>query len=342
MVEPRRFGRFTVVSQIAITAHSRVWEATASDGERVAVKELKAHRIDAEPYRRFRAEVAFHVAGPHPGVLSILEAHVPAAPSREDPAWLAMPIAETVRVALGTGPTLDEVVDAVRVYAFTLARLAETGVHHRDLKPDNLFRREDEWVVGDFGLVTWPGKQALTEPGQKLGPAHFVAPEMVEDPAAADPEPADVWSLAKVLWVLASGQNYPPPGQLRTGDRSTLLRNYTSHPRAVGLEGILEQATRLAPSERPTMQAVAAELETWHAPTESRREPASIDDLVERVRAISAPSVAAEEQQAVLPRRSGRHLRPAASRTQRSASPHATPRPSDRGGPIPQPAWAGR
>jgi len=34
-----------VVGQIATTAHSRVWEATDSDGQHVAVKELKAHRI---------------------------------------------------------------------------------------------------------------------------------------------------------------------------------------------------------------------------------------------------------------------------------------------------------
>jgi hypothetical protein len=208
-------------------------------------------------------------------------------------------------MALGADPTLDEVVDAVRVYAATLARLAEAGVHHRDLKPDNLFRRKDQWVVGDFGLVTWPGKQALTEPGQKLGPAHFVAPEMVEGPASADPGPADVWSLAKVLWVLASGQNYPPPGQLRIGDRATLLRNYTRHPQAGGLEAILEQATRLAPSERPRMRTFAAELETWLTPAEPRRDPESIEDLVERVRAISAPSAAAQEQQAALRRETG-------------------------------------
>lgn len=153
--------------------------------------------------------------------------------------------------------------------------------------------------------MTWPGKQALTEPGQKLGPAHFVAPEMVENPASADAGPADVWSLAKVLWVLASGQNYPPPGQLRIGDRATLLRNYTSNPRAGGLEGILEQATRLAPSERPRMRTFADELETWLTPTEPRRDPAKIEDLVERVRAISAPSVAATEEQAALQREAG-------------------------------------
>ncbi len=128
---------------------------------------------------------------------------MPEEPSKDDPAWLAMPIAQTVREALGDDPMLDEVVDSVRMYARTPAALAEAGMHHRDIKPGNLFRLGDEWMVGDFGLVTWPGKDAATEPGQKLGPANFVAPEMVNDPTAADAGPADVWSLAKVLWVLA-------------------------------------------------------------------------------------------------------------------------------------------
>jgi hypothetical protein len=83
-----------------------------------------------------------------------------------------MPIATTVREAFGSEPTLDQVVDAVQVYAATLARLAEITVYHRDLEPDNLFHLESQWVVGDFGLVTWTGKQALTELGQKLGLAH--------------------------------------------------------------------------------------------------------------------------------------------------------------------------
>ena len=300
MVESRRLGPYTILNELAHTAHSRVWRAVGPDGREVAVKELKVRRIDAEPYRRFRDEVAFHTAGPHTGVLPVIAAQVPPTPSRADPAWLAMPIAMTVTTALGPDPTLDEIVAALSVYARTLAGLADAAVYHRDLKPDNLFALDDQWLVGDFGLVTWPGKQALTEPGQKLGPAHYVAPEMVEDPASADPGPADVWSLAKVLWVLATGQHYPAPGQLRIAEPATRLRNYNRHPRAAGLEGILEQATRLMPSERPTMEFLAGEFETWCAPSQPLQEPAGIGHLIERVRAISAPAVAAKEEQAAL------------------------------------------
>lgn len=284
------------------TRYSRVWEAIDGEGTRVAIKELKTRRIDKEPYLRFRDEVSFHRGGPHPGVLPVIGAEVPEVPSNQQPAWLAMPIAETVREALADTPTLDEVVGAVRAYATTLAALAEQGVHHRDLKPDNLCRLDDEWVVGDFGLVKWPGKSNATEPGQKLGPANLVAPEMVQDATQAEAGPADVWSLAKVLWVLATGQNYPPPGQLRIDVDATRLRSFTAHPRAVGLEGILEQATALDPMTRPDMQYLALELDAWSNPHQRKGEPPTVEDLAKRISSISAPAVAAQEERVDLDR----------------------------------------
>jgi serine/threonine protein kinase len=38
-----------------------------------------------------------------------------------------------------------------------LADLAEEGISHRDVKPENLFRLDDAWVIGAFGLVDYPG-----------------------------------------------------------------------------------------------------------------------------------------------------------------------------------------
>jgi serine/threonine protein kinase len=305
MKEARRLGRFTLIGSIASTPHSHVWEAVDDNGTRMAIKELKTRRIDKEPYRRFRDEVAFHRAGPHRGVLPVVDADVPEAPSAERPAWLAMPIATTVREALGDKSTLDEVAGAVRRYATTLAALAQKGVYHRDLKPDNLFRLDDGWLVGDFGLVTWPGKSTATEPGLKLGPANFVAPEMVQDARQADPGPADAWSLAKVLWVLATGQTYPPPGQLRVDVDATRLRSFTAHPRAAGLEGILEQATALDPTTRPSMQYMALELDAWSSPPRRHSDPPNVDELAKKIGAISAPAVADQEQRAELDRASG-------------------------------------
>jgi serine/threonine protein kinase len=90
--------------------------------------------------------------------------------------------------------------------------LADKNVSHRDVKPGNLYSFEGRWTIGDFGLVSYPNKEALTAEGKTLGPQHFLAPEMISNPRHADGTKADVYSPAKTLWVLATGQNYPPPG----------------------------------------------------------------------------------------------------------------------------------
>lgn len=297
MDESRRLGRWRLVEGIDETRHSVVWLGEGDNGDVAAIKVLKARRPDAEPYRRFRDEVAFHLGHPDlPGVLPLLDAHAPERLDEGEHAWLAMPVAKTVRLALGDEPSLEEVAETVAACAHTLAALAEENVFHRDLKPSNLFERDRQWLVGDFGLVTWPDKQELTEAGDKLGPAHFIAPEMVTNPEGAAAGPADVWSLAKTLWVLAAGQNYPPPGQLRVDQEATSLRVWTRHPRAARLEPILEMATALDPEQRPSMAELAGELDVWLTPPIEPADPPDLRELAARVRAIVAPAERAEQQ----------------------------------------------
>ncbi len=292
----RTLGSWEIVDRIAATRHSTVWRATR-DGEEAAVKELAARKPDREPYLRFKDEVELHARiGKRRGVLPVIEAHVPDEPTGDDPAWFAMPIAQTLPEALGDAPPLEEAVRVIGACARTLAGLQDEGIFHRDLKPSNLFILDGEALVGDFGIATWPEKQALTEAGDKLGPAHFIAPEMVADPASADPGPADVWSLAKTLWTLAVGQRFPPPGQLRVDQEATSLRASVLHERAALLEPILEYATRLDPSARPSMAEVAAELEAWLAPPLEPAEPAALEELAARAHAITGPAVRAEDE----------------------------------------------
>lgn len=293
----RELGTWKLRELIAETAHSRVWRAAPDGGLEVAVKELKVRKPDKEPYKRFADEVALlQRLGDREGVLPLVDANVPAEPSSADPAWLAMPIAVTLVDALGEEASLENVVEALAVQARTLAGLHADGIFHRDLKPNNLFMLDGAPVVGDFGIATWPGKQALTEPGDKLGPAHFIAPEMVDAPAGADPGPTDVWSLAKTLWAVAVGAPFPPPGQLRPDQDATSLRRFVGHERAAQLEPILEQATRLDPEARPSMETVASELEAWLRPATDRTPTGDVRGLVERVRAITEPASRREDE----------------------------------------------
>ena len=71
------------------------------------------------------------------------------------PRWYAMPQARQLLDELGDDATLREVVSAIAVLADVLARLAEEGTYHRDIKPDNLFWWDGGPVLADFGIAAW-------------------------------------------------------------------------------------------------------------------------------------------------------------------------------------------
>jgi hypothetical protein len=95
--------------------------------------------------------------------------------------WCVMPVARPLREALGGDPEPGMLVGPIAEIAATLASLAAEGVAHRNLKPDNLFELEGQWVIDDFGLVIYPDKDPRTQHGRELGPTDCMAPEMRRD-----------------------------------------------------------------------------------------------------------------------------------------------------------------
>lgn len=287
-------GGWTLIDRLGGTANSEVWKAERG-GEVAALKMLlRVRGHGGTRYQRFRSEVAFlRTMAPPRGVLPLVDAHLPDRPTDADPPWLATPVAREISAALGPEPPVRTVVEAVRDVAGTLAVLAEQGVGHRDIKPANLFERNGEWLIGDFGLVTYPSKEAVTRPNAKLGPAHFVADEMVREPDVADPHPADVFSLAKTLWVLCvPGQQYPPSGQQRIDVPPATMAHWVSAPQIEQLDLLIERATDHDPQRRPSMRDFASELKAWLAPP-APPEHAGMDALAARVRALSARGIRA-------------------------------------------------
>lgn len=254
-------GPWTMISELGSGGNGVVWLAERADTT-AALKVLA--NPGGDRWARFRDEVeVMRRLGDHPGVLRLIDAYVPQVRGKER-AWLATPEATPVAVALADA-TVAEVVEAVRHYAEVLADLAAQGIHHRDVKPDNLFAYESNWVLGDFGLAAYPGKEPLTTNARKLGPLYFIAPEMLREPDSADAEPADVFSLAKTLWVLATGQRYPPEGQIRVDVSAHELSQWVSSDGLLALGLVLEQATDVQPGDRPTMTDFARALERWAA-----------------------------------------------------------------------------
>jgi serine/threonine protein kinase len=230
-----------------------VWRATSTDEQPpVALKILRSTDAQSEPYGRFRAEVEAHSLADGTGcVVPMLAQHLPGSPTRSAPAWMSMRLARTIRAALGKHPALERVVAAAVEVADDLVVLRERGVAHRDIKPSNLFYYDGRWVIGDLGLATFPGKRALTRTGRQIGPMYFIAPEMVKDAKRANAHRADMFSLSQTLWVLATGQNHPPPGGVRLNDSLTTLAAWVQDPRVGSLDALLERGEGRKPKADP-------------------------------------------------------------------------------------------
>jgi serine/threonine protein kinase len=258
-------GPWTLHERLGRGGNATVWTATRPDfPSPVALKLINTTKVEKEPYQRFVREIEF--LGEHkavPGVLPLIDAHLPDHPSKADPPWLAMPVAIPIADAL-EGKPLTDVLAAVAAIAETLAQLQrETGIAHRDIKPGNLYELQGSWLIGDFGLIAIPDAQSLTAEGRQVGPAHYTAYEMVLDASTADPHPADVYSLGKTLWVLATGQTWPPEGHQPVGTRGFEIGDFRPHPRAAALDQEVDLMTRLHPEERPSKEQVARDLAAW-------------------------------------------------------------------------------
>lgn len=94
-----------------------------------------------------------------------------------------------------------------------------------------------------------------------MGPLGYMADEMMRDSASADPLKADVFSLAKTLWALLTGQLYPFWGQYsRRGryslDELLLKDRFVHEP----LDDLLEACTHSIPNMRPAPRELAQAL----------------------------------------------------------------------------------
>jgi serine/threonine protein kinase len=290
--EPHRIGPWIIGECLGSGGNAEVYKVTRQDKrEPVALKVIFSKKAHSEPYRRFVREVEFlRGLTIDDGVLPLLDASVPVRPDRENRAWLAMPVAEPIRQAL-SGSSLENVVEAVATVAEALARLAERGIAHRDVKPGNLYRLNGRWLVGDFGLIDVPDLEQLTTEGKPIGPVHFTAYELLVNAATLeDARPADVYSLGKTLWVLATEQSYPPGGHQPAGASGFGIADLRPHAHAGELDRLVDSMTQLRTTSRPTMAQVVRDLRVWQELAKERPQM-DLDDIRERLRAKLRPQL---------------------------------------------------
>lgn len=281
-----RVGAWTLLHRIGIGGNGEVWQAERARDDRFALKRLRTDRKARDRMARFRREISFLLEHrDYPGVLPLIDYDFPEA--LDASAWYVMPLAAPMRDALGGDPAPALVVKAIGAVANTLVRLVDEGVAHHDIKPSNLYHNDDEWLLGDFGLVTYPDIEPITKHGRRLGPIDFMAPEMRDSADEADPHAADVYSLAKTLWVLILNVALPLPGPHRLDDPAYSISQRLAYTRAAELDRLLEAATRHDPAERIPVSLLADELSALLDTPPERVEIPDVGDLVQRIEALT-------------------------------------------------------
>lgn len=259
-----RCGRWALVRCLGSGGNGQVWLARDVDGgEEAAVKLLKPRKSASVPYARFRTEVAVMQSAQLPGVVRILDSFLPDEPVGKRP-WYAMQLGNPLRLPLPPEVRFESKVASIARIADALAVLHERETAHRDIKPANLVVVDQILCLGDFGLATYRAKPPLTHNGELLGPRDTMPPEVRRKGAPNDPFKADVYSLAKTLWMLLTGTpELAFEGQYSESARSLSIAQCGARGPVGPLERLLSAATDHQPAQRPTMREFAEGLQNW-------------------------------------------------------------------------------
>ena len=166
--------------------------------------------MKAIAYTRFVGEVSTMRTCGVEGIVPIIDSHLPVN-SDLDRAWYAMPVGTSLWDAR-RGASLSVIVADFLTLAETLSQLHDKGIFHRDLKPTNLLLMEGKPKLADFGLAQFPKKPDLTRSKEDLGPRWTIAPE-VRRGDRRNPRRADIYSLAKTLWMFITRNEQGFEGQ---------------------------------------------------------------------------------------------------------------------------------
>ncbi len=256
-----KLGKWVLKELIGGGGNGYVWRVSsaAGTGEDRALKVLK--RTSETIFKRFTAEIeALKHAKGIAGIVPLLDEDLSYNP-KAGPRWYVMPLAKPITNDLVGGDPVT-IAEAFVPLARTLADLHALSIHHRDIKPGNILLYESRLCFSDFGLVKYPGRADVTPSKHELGPKFTMAPEMRRDAQAAAGAPADVYSFAKTLWIVLTGQHLAFDGQYSAAS-GLGIKQFHGDIFSGPLDQLLSECTDNNPAGRPTMDVVEHRLADW-------------------------------------------------------------------------------
>ncbi len=242
-----------------------VFLAQNGKNEEVALKRLKIKdKYFEEKRKRFCIEsnLVQSIQDEVTGIIPIYDSGLPDGKDKKL-YWYTMPLAVPLSKKINKNSEIREIVQCIIDLANVMDVLHKRKIVHRDIKPSNIYFYNNGFCFGDFGLVDYPEKDDLTKLHEAVGPKATIAPEMKNNAKYSDGKKADVYSLAKTLWMLLTDNKYGFEGTYDESSKLMGLSNYYKDMHLVELEEVLYYATREEPDLRPSMQEFAEKLNEW-------------------------------------------------------------------------------
>jgi serine/threonine-protein kinase len=203
---------YQVVRNIGRGGHGYVNEVVNHDGVHLAMKKL-THIREGKGYSRFKSEIDILLQlNGLPGIIEIVDHHFPEKFSKEDRPYYVMPLGEPFTEFI-KNKLHQELFPLFLKICRAVEELHAKDITHRDIKPANLLMVGGEPALSDFGLANFPLKPKVSEPDEAIGAKWTIAPEMERVSSTAAFKKADVYSLAKTLWILVTGNTKGFEGQ---------------------------------------------------------------------------------------------------------------------------------
>lgn len=262
----RKIGNWTLVRRIGCGGNGEIWECRDKQKQSAAIKFLKWGKRSLS-YKRFRDEITLMEQNSTvPGILPIIDKNLPSQYAKKyDPTlpyFYVMPLAVPAKGKV-LNASFDNKILIILELLQMLVILHSQHIAHRDIKPANILLYNNQYVLSDFGLAFFAKKTAKTPVGSKVGPKWTISPQMERDAQSADGFKADVYSMAKTIWIILTGVESSFEGQYQANSIIGLSNMLKDKRYYYPLDKLLSQCTDHDEKNRPNAQELFDRFKEW-------------------------------------------------------------------------------
>lgn len=294
-------NKYKQLKQIGRGGNGIVWKVT--DGTNEFAKKTIIKYKNQTAYKRFRDEITVIKNISHSGIIEIFDFFIPTGKNITAIPYYIMPLGVSMKEYLSKDISLEKICSIISNIINTVEYLHNNGITHRDIKIENILMIGDDPKLSDFGLANFPKQVRISKPNEKIGPAFTIAPEMKRISSSAEYKKADVYSLAKTIWVILTRSWLSFDGQYSSSSTIGLSHyldvkinqmttyGYIEYHSLVLLEKLLQDATHNDPARRPDILEFKTRFEFWFESNNEYflRNGIEWQDAIERIFPISVP-----------------------------------------------------